>query len=579
MCGIAGVSFTNTESAGELLRTMAATLTHRGPDGEGFFTHENMGLAHRRLAIIDLSTGAQPLFTPNKKLAVVVNGEIYNYKSLRQNLQKEGVTFATQSDCEPPLYLYQRHGDAFTEHLHGMYALALVDVEKNQLILARDPYGIKPLYYATNSRGFAFASEPRALLAAGFGARRVNAQARAALFNRQFTAGTQTLFEGIFRIQPGEVLVVQQGKIVRRAIHAPTFAAAAPVAEPQALARLNTHWAEAVAAHMQADVPYGAFLSGGIDSTFMVAHMQKLLPRNERVKTFSIGFASPDVPDERTAAQTAAEHLQTTHHSTEFTEDDFWNLIPTLANAMDDLVADPAILPTLKLAEFAKKSVKVVLSGEGGDEIFAGYGRYRQPWWKRMFNNNLRGTGDAAALGNIWHDKTMRHWRDAPLPCPAHLTHLQKLQHTDITTWLPDDLLLKADRALMWHGLEGRVPFLGDTFARFAFSLPDSLKIKGKHGKWLLKTALNNLMPAANVWAKKRGFSVPLVDFINRKRPAVQNFLTTHAAVQEVLDVEKLRDLLNFPLNKKTAKIVFTLLCYAHWHNIHIAGKTPVEKL
>src|SRR6516164_1096031 len=346
MCGIAGLMTQDgTPAPSEPLRRMAAALRHRGPDGDGRYRSGDVGMAQTRLAIIDLATGDQPLYEPNGA-ALIANAEIYNYIELRSELAcARPVAFTTQSDCEPPLHLYRKYGLDFTAHLRGMYAIALHDPGAGRLILARDPFGIKPLYYTETPRVFAFASEPSALIEAGLVAPQLVRSARNELVEMQFTTGRETIFEGINRVLPGEMVVVRRGRIVeRRRCAALPEGAPLQFGEPEAIARLDAALLESVRLHQRSDVPFGVFLSGGIDSTVVLTMMARLAERP--VKAFTIGFTANDVADERPAARVAAASVGAEHVELVFEEADFWKLLPEVVSAVDDPAADYAILPT-----------------------------------------------------------------------------------------------------------------------------------------------------------------------------------------------------------------------------------------
>ena len=311
MCGIAGLMTKNGAPADvALVRRMGDILAHRGPDGVGHYQSRDLAMAHRRLAVIDLETGDQPLAEP-EGTALVANGEIYNYVELRAEL--DGAPFATVSDCEPSLFLYRRHGAAYAAHLRGMYAIALHDAKENQLILARDPFGIKPLYYAEGAWGIAFASEPKALLEPGLVDAKLRRRARNELLQLQFTTGPETVFDGIDRVLPGETLIISAGRVIdRRRLAALPPGGPQDWDEEEALARLDSALADSVAVHQRADVPYGMFLSGGIDSSVLLALMARLNVRP--VKAYTAGFAGA-VHDERDharalAAKVGAEHVE-----------------------------------------------------------------------------------------------------------------------------------------------------------------------------------------------------------------------------------------------------------------------------
>ncbi|MBT3931540.1 MAG: asparagine synthase (glutamine-hydrolyzing), partial [Rhodospirillaceae bacterium] len=383
MCGIAGVMWADGASAdADVLQRLVDAVRHRGPDGEGAYTARNVALGQTRLAIIDLETGNQPLYEPGGAV-LVANGEIYNYVELRA--QMEGEEFSTQSDCEPPLHLYRKYGLDFVDHLRGMYAIALYDPIEGQLVLARDPFGIKPLYYAQTDRGFAFASEPQALIESGMVTPRVNPAALAELLQLQFSTGAETVFGSIMRVLPGESVVVRDGRVVaRRHRSVLPSEGAADWDEETALELLDTALRNSVEVHQRSDVPYGMFLSGGVDSAALLALMSDL--NSQPVQAFTAGFVGTSVPDERARARELAAITGAEMTDLAIDADMFWRDLPKIAAAMDDPAADYAIVPTYFLAEAVKAAgLKVVLTGEGGDELFAGYGRYRsamRPWWR-----------------------------------------------------------------------------------------------------------------------------------------------------------------------------------------------------
>src|SRR5690606_28766995 len=352
MCGIAGVSLRASEPSESFLGRLAALQAHRGPDGEGFYRHRGTGLVHRRLSILDLEGGAQPISTEDGRTHIVANGEIYNYRPLQARIRESGVRLVTDSDSEVPLHLWRRYGPDFVRHLEGMYALAIYDEGTEELILARDPVGIKPLYIAETAEGVAFASEAGAIVGAGWVRADVEERAWPSYFNKQYVDGPLTMFKGVERVEPGEVVRIRHGEIVERRTYPLALRPASPVGEDEALRMLDDLATRTVESHLQSDVPYGAFLSGGIDSSFVVTKMVELVGE---VRTYSIGFSSDTVSDERESALRLSRKLGTSHQAIEFTPDDFWRLLPEMCASMDDLVADYAALPTLKLAEFAKR--------------------------------------------------------------------------------------------------------------------------------------------------------------------------------------------------------------------------------
>ncbi len=572
MCGIAGMMSLNGEAPpSQRLQTMEKALGHRGPDGNGRYGSGDVGMVHTRLAIIDLATGDQPLYEPGGA-ALVANGEIYNYRELHAEVPQAKI--ATGSDCELPLHLYRKFGLDFARHLRGMYAIALHDPAIGRLILCRDPFGIKPLYYAETAQGLVFASEPQAILASGAVPVELVRQSRNELLELQFTTGRDTIFAGISRVLPGETLVVAKGRIVeRRRIEALPHGAVVPVGEEAALAVFDRVFEESVRLHQRADVPYGMFLSGGIDSSSVLAKMARLNARP--VKAFTIGFSNAAVNDEREAARAVAQELGAEHVEVDFREGDFWTLLPEIARAMDDPAADYAILPTYKLAATAREAgLKVILSGEGGDELFAGYGRYRsvgRPWWAG--GKLLRARGSLEKLGILRGD--LAGWRDGVAAAELAAqdgarSRLQVAQATDCADWLPNDLLTKLDRCLMAHGIEGRVPFLDPGIAAFAFRLPDELKVKHGLGKYLLRRWLAGQSKAAAPMAKKRGFTVPVGEWIARRGAQLGPLVAAQPGIREICLAGSVEKLFTAAAEKRAGFAAWTLLFYALWHRHHI---------
>jgi asparagine synthase (glutamine-hydrolysing) len=570
MCGIAGIMAREGAPDGDALAAMSAALAHRGPDGKGEYAVGDVAMAHRRLAIIDLATGDQPLREPGGA-ALVANGEIYNYLELRQALPE--VAFATNSDCEPPLHLYRRHGPDYVRHLRGMYAIALHDPREGRLLLSRDRFGIKPLYYAETPRELLFASEPRALFASGLVSPALDPERRDELLELQFTTGTETIFRGIRRVAPGETIVAVAGRVVERhRIKALPDGPPREEDEETALARLDAALTESVRLHQRSDVPYGMFLSGGIDSAALLALMARL---NDRpVRAFTVGFSGTSVADERAHARRLARAVGAEHVEVEFGESDFWRLLPRIAASLDDPAADYAALPTYLLGATAAPGLKVILCGEGGDEMLAGYGRYRavtRPWWLGGRVPRRRGILERAGVRR----EESRSWRDgiAAAEIAARTpsrTRLQVAQAADFADWLAADLLAKLDRCLMAHGLEGRVPFLDQGVAEAAFLLPDRLKVRGRLGKYLLRRWLSKALPESAPFSRKRGFTVPVSEWIARKGETLGSLLAADPAVAEICRPEAVKAMYARPWRAGLAPWV--LLFYALWHRRHVLG-------
>jgi asparagine synthase (glutamine-hydrolysing) len=571
MCGIAGLILTPgapPPDAATLARLIEA-LAHRGPDGTGHAVVGRVALVHNRLSIIDLVTGDQPLFAGPATL--VCNGEIYNYRELRVAMPQ--VNFATNSDCEPALHLWLRDGADYVQPLRGMFAIAVHERMKRTVTLTRDPFGIKPLYIAQTGEGLAFASEPQALLEAGLAARTVRPSARDELLQLQFTTGTDTMFEGIQRLLPGETLTCSDGHVLdrRRVSHIPE-GGPENIDEDAALARLDRALEESVDLHQRSDVPYGMFLSGGIDSSALLTLMARLNSRP--VLAFTAGFDVPGVADEREHAATVAQALGARHETIAITEDMVWRHLPEIVGCMDDPAADYAIIPTWFLARRARQDVKVVLSGEGGDEIFAGYGRYRsamKPWWLGGRTMWARGSFDRLDVLRA----RPSGWRDGIAAAEAEAaeggrSRLAAAQLTDMTDWLPHDLLLKLDRCLMAHAVEGRTPFLDAGVASAAFRLPDAMKLRDGQGKWILRRWLEKHLPVARPFAPKQGFTVPVGEWIKGQGSRLGPLVAAQPCIAEIADPAKVRALFGDIRRRRHGFAAWKLLFYALWHRRHI---------
>jgi len=572
MCGIAGMALRQgLIPSGPVLDALTRALAHRGPDGAGHHVAGNVALAHTRLAIIDLVTGDQPLFAG--AAALVANGEVYNYRELRV---ANALRCTTQSDSEPPLHLWRRDGIGFADQLRGMYAIALKDRAARQVVLARDPFGIKPLYTAEIAGGIAFASEPQALIAAGLVQPRVRAAARAELLQLQFTTGAETIFEGISRVMPGETMVVADGAITERRLR-PALPGGGPetITPEAALGRLDAALQDSVALHLRSDVPYGMFLSGGIDSASVLAMMARLHDGAAPVLAFTAGFDVPGAADERAAAAQLAAALGARHVTIDVTEAMVWRHLPEIVGAMDDPAADYAIIPTWFLARRAREDVKVVLAGEGGDEIFGGYGRYRsamRPWW--LGGKAPRSRGHFDRLDVLREAPT--GWRDGIGAAEAAVgtggrSRLQAAQALDVADWLPNDLLIKLDRCLMAHGVEGRTPLLDPVVAAAAFRLPDAMKVQDGMGKWLLRQWLAKHCPAAEPFKPKQGFTVPIAAWIEGIGDRLGPLVAAQPGVAEIARPDRVAALFrNATADKHKGFAAWHLLFYALWHRRHI---------
>ncbi len=568
MCGIAGVVMRDgTDASMATLDCLAAALAHRGPDGIGKFCAGPVGLVNARLAIIDLATGDQPLFDPEGRV-LVANAEIYNDPEIRAALTD--APYVTGSDCESPLMLYRRNGASFGDGLRGMYAIALYDPALRRLVLLRDPFGIKQLYVAETEAFFAFASEPGALIAAGLAGRTLRAQPRAELAQLKFTTGRETLFADIDRLLPGERLELTDGVETARVRRSPLPAGGPRPGDDEALLkRLDAVLADTVAHHLRSDVPYGLFLSGGIDSAVLAALMARLT--DQPVYAMTAGFSASGGADETALAGRVARSVGADHHVVEVTEADFWACAPAVAASLDDPTADAAALPTWLLARAAKGRMTVVLSGEGADEMLGGYSRYRRAGWLGALAGRSRTRGTFRGL--LAEAPALKGWRDGLACAEAEAagrgrTTMQRLQATDCAEWLPNDLLVKLDRCLMAHSLEGRTPYLDPVVADFALRLPDRAKVRGGQGKWLLRQWLSRNCPAAEPFARKQGFNPPVGTWIAARAERLADLVATQPGMAEFLPGDPVRAAIRDAGRRGQA--AWTLLFYALWHSCHV---------
>lgn len=524
MCGIAGIILKRGRPEADCLERAAAALGHRGPDDSGVYLRGSVGLAHTRLSIIDLAGGHQPIVDPQGRYALIANGEIYNFVELRQALAEDGCRFATGSDSETILHVYDRLGAAGFARLHGMFACALHDTRDGSLILGRDRLGIKPLYYARLPDRLAFASELKALLPLLPSMPALCPEAVARFLAVGFASGEQTVLSGVQRLEPGTVLSVDADLGLRTL----RYWSAADIrprrcSMDEAQEELGPLFDRVLTEHMRSDVPYGLFLSGGADSGILLAHLTRL--GRAPIQTYSVGQPTGDGSDELCDAHRIARHFGSRHTQLHLTREQLLRTLPLAVWAADDLLFDPACLPTALLAQRAAQDLKVVFTGEGGDEVFGGYGRYRRAWVRRLvLNRGLfgaryrrtdhwrpgeSGSGLAASLAAAM--KTFdRPFADAWREPPRRWGYLRRAQYTDLRTELADDLLVKADRMLMAFGLEGRVPYLDHRIVEFGLSLPDRLKVQGRVGKILLRRWAMPDLPSGYLERKKRGFGVAI---------------------------------------------------------------------
>ena len=603
MCGIAGyVSENKIEPA--VLKAMTERIAHRGPDGEGFFVDDTCGLGHRRLAIIDLKTGDQPIYNEDKTIVVVFNGEIYNFQTLRQELEEKGHRFQTQTDTEVLVHGYEEWGGALTEKLRGMYAFAIWDTVKESLFLARDKWGIKPLYYYQTDHSLLFASEIKAFLDHPDFQKQLNEEILAAYLCFNSVPTEETLFKNVFRLEPGHRMMYQAGKITIEKFFELDLddAAASKTYDPETAAQqIRAAMEDSVKAHGFADVEIGGFLSSGIDSSYLVS-----LAKPD--KTFTVGYDDPKY-DEISYAKDLAEKLQIKNFSRTITKEDYIKAFPDIVYHMDEPLADPSAIALYFVAETAAKQVKVVTSGEGADELFGGYLTYReeidqQGYMKIPFP--LRRAASAIAglfpefpgrnfiyrrgkkleeyyigLGRVFEDKeavsilknkTQISTREILKPYyKAHAkdSNLVKRQIIDYYFWLVRDFLHAVDRNTMMFGLEARTPFLDDAVYSVARTLPQEAKINKTTTKPALRLAASKVIPNEAYKKKKLGFPVPLREWIREEDlyQEIKRAFNSPAAAH-FFDVSKINRLLEQHKSgkKDCYKKVWTIYTFIIWY-------------
>jgi asparagine synthase (glutamine-hydrolysing) len=556
MCGIAGFVDADRTARPDLnlVHRMCEVIRHRGPDDEGIHVEPGVGLGMRRLSIIDLAGGHQPIHNETARIWVVFNGEIYNYLELRAELEAEGHCFSTSSDTETIVHGYEQWGADVFRRLRGMFGIALWDQDTRTLLLGRDRAGQKPLHYAERGGRLFFASEIKSLLAAAAVEPRLDVGALDHFLAFLYTPRDASIFAGVHKLPPGHYLTWRDGRVDVRQYW--RIAADEPFtgSEEDAVAALGEVLQDAVRSHMISDVPLGAFLSGGVDSSAVVGMMARATPSGGPVKTFSIGFDDPDY-DELEHARTVAAHFGTDHH--EFVvRPDGLSILDALIAHFDEPFADSSAIPTWYVSEMARRHVTVVLSGDGGDELFGGYDRYL-PHPRVAAFDRLAVPGARAAAALAWPllphgtrgKNFLRHvakdWSgryldsiaffhaderaalysadvrtaaglDAERRLARHfdrfaaLPNDSRMMRFDFETYLPEDVLTKVDRMSMAHSIESRVPLLDNRVIDFAASLPARFKIKGGRRKHVLKDTLKTMLPEAILSRRKQGFGVPL---------------------------------------------------------------------
>ena len=552
MCGIAGIiRWDGRPGVEQDIRAMCRMMVHRGPDEEGIYVADGVALGMRRLSIIDLAGGQQPVFNEDGSVCIVFNGEIYNYQELRRQLERAGHTFRTASDTETIVHLYEDHGPRCVDYLRGMFAFAVWDIRRRRLLLARDRLGIKPLYYAEVDDGIAFASELKPILQLPEVDRSVSYQALSHLFTFLATPESQSIINGVRKLEPARLAVADRGRSLRIERYWDVdFEPDERSTEGELIEQLRAVLADAVAVHEISDVPVGAFLSGGIDSSAVIATMAAR--STDKIKTFSIGFVE-DGFDELAHAREVAHAFDTDHHELVL-KPDVVAIVEDLAWYLDEPFGDTSAIPTYMVSKLAAEHVKVVLTGDGGDELFAGYDKYLVERRERAYDKvpaAIRGmagaVGDAMPEGmrgrrflrhlalegpkryldasTLFHTDEMQQLFKSDAfeqmsrhdPWTDRLSYLRECkdwmsaaQYCDLNTYLPLDILTKVDRMTMAHSIEARPPLLDHRLVEFAAKVPARFRLRETTTKYLLKQAMRGILPDSIIDRPKHGFAVPL---------------------------------------------------------------------
>ena len=624
MCGIAGcidnrLSF---DSAAGLIDRMCKIIRHRGPDDQGVWVGEGVALGMRRLAIIDVAGGHQPIFNEDKSVLVVLNGEIYNYQELRERLQGYGHRFETTSDTEVIVHAYEQYGDECVNHLRGMFVFAIWDRHRQRLLAARDRFGKKPFNYYWDGRRLLFGSEIKSLLEADI-PREINHKALDEYLSYLCVPAPNTLFEGVMKLPAAHTLVYENGQIRTQCYWELSFLPTCRDDEATAIERTRALLEEAVRVRLMSEVPLGAFLSGGVDSSVVVGLMSQIM--SQPVKTFSIGFEEDDF-SELAYARQVARHFGT-EHAEFIVRPDLISVLPELVWAYDEPFADASMLPTYYVSKLAREHVTVVLTGDGGDEIFGGYTRYEREMAIQRIPTVLRsllgygsmlmpeGMRGKKRLGLMRQDLATRyaqaftpftkHARSAMYTrdywsrlrdhnpytrLTSHFQHVDQLdvvtqlQYADVRMYLADDILVKVDKASMFNSLETRAPLLDQHLAEYVSSLPASIVTRNGVLKSLLKKVTADILPAEILSRPKQGFSVPIKHWF---RGALTNYArelldTPRAHQRGIFEPDFVRHLLQSHASTKLVNhsdAIWALLCLELWFQTYMdAAPVAVEE-
>ena len=614
MCGFTGFVSRSAAPDETALRAMGDTIRHRGPDGEGHYIDKHCGIAHRRLSIIDLANGQQPMYSPDGRYVIAYNGEIYNFKLLREELISSGHSFLTNCDTEVLLHGYMEWGPEVLKKLRGMFAFVIWDKEKRELFGARDPFGIKPFYYAVMDDLFFFGSECKSFLPHPGFKKELNPAALKLYLTFQYSALNESFFKGVYRLLPGHYLIHRDGHTEFASYNSFSFAPQPMPLEKRA-EQIREVVTESVEAHQISDVEVGAFLSGGIDSSVITA-----LSRPD--KTYSVGFANKDF-DETGEAKALCEELGLKNISKTISAEEFFDALPSIQYYADEPNANLSTVPLYFLSKLAAKDVKVVLSGEGADELFGGYITYHTTKPYRLYRKTplalrkavakgvsglprFHGQGfltkaakgiDETFVGQAFifdNDEAERvltpayrselTWHDITEPyfeAVEDADDLTKMQYLDLHLWQPLDILRKADRMTMASSLELRVPYLDRKVWAVARAIPSSQKMRGKTmTKWPLRMAAVPLLPDDWVHRDKKGFPVPFIAWLRQEKYYHwAKDLITQDYVAEFFDQSYLLDLLerHYSGKERTHRKLYTVLSFLIWYQVYFPERCGVE--
>lgn len=608
MCGFAGyIAAAGTgEQYKDDLKKMMDAIKHRGPDDEGMHVDDMAGLGFRRLSIIGITNGRQPMYNEDETIVVTFNGEIYNYQSIKEELIKKGHIFKTDADTEVLVHGYEEYGITLLDKLRGMYAFAIWDRKNKEMIIARDIFGIKPMFYTQNGGDFVFGSEIKSLLLFPSVKKEFNQEALESYLSFQYSVLNETFYKGIFRLPPAHYLRYKDGEITIKRYWEPKFDEDASITFEDAVEMVNDVMKDSIEAHKISDTEVGGFLSGGVDSSYIVA-------RSNLDKTFSVGFDYPNC-NETPLAQTMSEYVGVKNYRRMINTEDFFEQLPVIMNHTDEPLSDPSCIALYFLCQLASEQVKVILSGEGSDELFGGYNIYKtpialQPMQKlprgfRRFmasvlqklpfdfkgkNYLIRAGQDIEErfIGNayIYHSNEVYRLMKHPSKknTPQSITKpiydkvkdkddITKMQYLDINTWLWGDILNKADTMSMAHSLEVRVPFLDRKVAKVAFSVPVKHRVDKKETKRYFREAASHFMPDITAERKKLGFPIPVRNWLREEKyyNLIKDTLLSQTS-EQFFHTKELEKLLkeHFQGKKDNARKIWTVYAFLLWYEKH----------